>query len=214
MQCTACGAENREGRRFCASCGARLLVSCPSCRTPNEAGERFCGECGTPLVSSDSPGSTSTPGVRLGAGVPLPPLSAAGTPVEAAAGRRERKVATILFADFVGYTGLNEGHDPEVVQGVVSRAFDRLAREIARYEGLVEKFAGDAMLAVFGVPASHEDDAERAVRAALEMQAAMSELAAELRAEGKPELALRIGIETGEVLVDQARAAGERDRMV
>ncbi|MGZ8513252.1 MAG: ATP-binding protein, partial [Candidatus Limnocylindria bacterium] len=77
-----------------------------------------------------------------------------------------------------------------------------------------EKFAGDAMLAVFGVPATHEDDAERAVRAALEMQAAMGELATELRAEGRPELALRIGVETGEVLVDLGRALGERDRIV
>ncbi|HVQ23416.1 MAG TPA: AAA family ATPase, partial [Candidatus Saccharimonadia bacterium] len=81
-------------------------------------------------------------------------------------------------------------------------------------EGLVEKFAGDAMLAVFGVPAIHEDDAERAVRAALEMQAAMVELAGELRREGHPELSLRIGVETGEVLVDLGRASGERDRIV
>ena len=83
-----------------------------------------------------------------------------------------------------------------------------------RYEGLIEKFAGDAMLAVFGVPTVHEDDAERAVRAALEMQSAMITLGAELRAEGRPELSLRIGIETGEVLVDLGRAGTERDRMV
>jgi hypothetical protein len=96
----------------------------------------------------------------------------------------------------------------------VTRAFDRLSAEVDRYEGTVEKFAGDAMLAVFGVPATHEDDAERAVRAALEMQAAMGELATELRAEGRPELALRVGVETGEVLVDLGRAQGERDRIV
>ncbi len=120
----------------------------------------------------------------------------------------------MVFADLVGFTSLNESADPELVQALVTRAFDRLSTEVARYEGLVEKFAGDAMLAVFGVPAIHEDDAERAVRAALEMQAAMVELAGELRREGHPELSLRIGVETGEVLVDLGRASGERDRIV
>jgi len=120
----------------------------------------------------------------------------------------------MVFADLVGFTSLNESSDPELVQALVTRAFDRLSAEVARYEGTVEKFAGDAILAVFGVPAAHEDDAERAVRAALEMQSAMGELAAELRGEGRPELALRIGIETGEVLVDLGRASGERDRIV
>ena len=100
------------------------------------------------------------------------------------------------------------------MQALVTRAFDRLSAEVAPLRGPVEKFAGDAMLAVFGVPAIHEDDAERAVRAALEMQAAMGELAVELRAEGRPELSLRIGVETGEVLVDLGRATGERDRIV
>jgi class 3 adenylate cyclase/tetratricopeptide (TPR) repeat protein len=120
----------------------------------------------------------------------------------------------MVFADLVGFTSLNESSDPELVQALVTRAFDRLSAEVGRYEGAVEKFAGDAMLAVFGVPSAHEDDAERAVRAALEMQAAMGELAIELRAEGRPELALRIGVETGEVLVDLGRAQGERDRIV
>jgi class 3 adenylate cyclase len=114
----------------------------------------------------------------------------------------------------VGFTGLNEAHDPELVQALVASAFDRLSLEVARYEGLIEKFAGDAMLALFGVPQVHEDDAERAVRAGLEMQSAMSELAAEAKAVGRPGLSLRIGIETGEVLVDQTRATEERDRMV
>jgi class 3 adenylate cyclase len=123
-------------------------------------------------------------------------------------------VATILFADIVGFTGLAETHDPELVQALVGAAFDRLSAEVARYEGVVEKFAGDAMLALFGIPSAHEDDPERAVRAALEMQAAIAEQATELRARGRPELQLRIGIETGEVLVDLGRVTGERDRMV
>jgi class 3 adenylate cyclase len=128
--------------------------------------------------------------------------------------RKERKYATALFADLVGSTTLAEREDPEVVQSVVGRAFDRLAEEIGRYEGLLEKFMGDAVLAVFGVPRAHEDDAERAVRAALEMQAVLSELNRSFAAEGKPELSMRIGVEAGEVLVDQERASGPRDRML
>ena len=128
--------------------------------------------------------------------------------------RKERKFATALFADLVGSTALAEREDPEVVQSVVGRTFDRLSEEIARYEGLLEKFMGDAVLAVFGVPRSHEDDAERAVRAALEMQAVLSELNRGFAAEGKPTLAMRIGVEAGEVLVDVERAAGRHDRML
>jgi class 3 adenylate cyclase/tetratricopeptide (TPR) repeat protein len=134
------------------------------------------------------------------------------TPTQAA--RMERKFATALFADLVGSTALAEREDPEVVQSVVGRTFDRLSQEIERYEGLLEKFMGDAVLAVFGVPRSHEDDAERAVRAALEMQAILSELNRGFAAEGKPTLKMRIGVEAGEVLVDVERASGRRDRML
>jgi len=138
-----------------------------------------------------------------------------GTTLTAAhATRKERKFATALFADLVGSTALAEREDPEVVQSVIGRTFDRMAEEIGRHEGLLEKFMGDAVLAVFGVPRSHEDDAERAVRAALEMQAILSELNRGFEAEGKPTLGMRIGIESGEVLVDLERASGPRDRML
>jgi predicted ATPase/class 3 adenylate cyclase len=158
--------------------------NCPTCGTENPDAARFCFSCGTALEE----------------GAPTP--------------RKERKFATALFADLVGSTALAEREDPEVVQSVVSRAFDRLAREIERYGGLLEKFMGDALLAVFGVPTAHEDDPERAVRAALEMQAVLSELDRGFAAEGKPELAMRIGIEAGEVLVDLDRVSGTRDRML
>jgi class 3 adenylate cyclase len=128
--------------------------------------------------------------------------------------RVERKFATVLFADIVGSTSLAEREDAEVVQAVVGRAFDRLSEEIARHEGLLEKFMGDAVLAIFGVPRTHEDDPERAVRAAFEMQAVLSELNRSFADEGMPELQMRIGIESGEILVDQDRASGPRDRMI
>src|SRR5918992_4776743 len=112
----------------------------------------FCATCGAPTGRAPTLGDREE-------GVALP--------------ARERKVATLLFADLVGFTGMNEAHDPEVVESVVSRAFDRLSAEVVRYEGTLEKFAGDAMLAVFGVPTAHEDDGQRAVRAALELQQVM-----------------------------------------
>jgi class 3 adenylate cyclase/tetratricopeptide (TPR) repeat protein len=140
--------------------------------------------------------------------------SCGGALAPAQAARKERKFATALFADLVGSTALAEREDAEVVQSVVGRTFDRLAQEIAQYEGLLEKFMGDAVLAVFGVPRSHEDDAERAVRAALEMQGILSELNRGFAAEGKPTLQMRIGLEAGDVLVDLERASGRRDRML
>jgi class 3 adenylate cyclase len=139
---------------------------------------------------------------------------ACGTAIASEPRRKERKFATALFADLVGSTTLAEREDPEIVQAVVGRTFDRLAEEIQRHEGLLEKFMGDAVLAVFGVPRAHEDDPERAVRAALEMQAILSELNRSFAAEAKPQLAMRIGVEAGEVLVDQERASGPRDRML
>jgi class 3 adenylate cyclase/tetratricopeptide (TPR) repeat protein len=125
---------------------------------------------------------------------------------------RERKLATLLFADVAGYTSLNETRDPEFVSSLVSSTFQRLSVEVERYEGTIEKFAGDAMLAVFGVPTAHEDDPERAVRAAIEMQAMTQSFTS--ASPDRPALKLRIGVETGEVLVDRTRAAAERDLFV
>jgi class 3 adenylate cyclase len=141
--------------------------------------------------------------------------NACGSPMASAqSSRKERKFATALFADLVGSTSLNEREDPEVVQSVIGRTFDRFAQEIGRYEGLLEKFMGDGLLAVFGVPRAHEDDAERAVRAALAMQDILAELNRSFAAEGKPTLQMRIGLDAGEVLVDVDRALGPRDRML
>jgi class 3 adenylate cyclase/tetratricopeptide (TPR) repeat protein len=157
---------------------------CPSCGEDNPERARFCLACSAPLPSA------------------------------AAAVRKERKFAAALFADLVGSTAMAEREDPEVVQAVVNRAFDRLSEEVDRYGGLLEKFMGDAILAVFGVPTAHEDDPERAVRAAIEMQAVLGELNRGFASENRPKLQMRIGVEAGEVLVDLERAAGQRERMI
>lgn len=125
--------------------------------------------------------------------------------------RKERKFATALFADLVGSTALTEREDPEVVQAVIGRLFDRLAGVIERHGGFLEKYMGDAILAVFGVPVVHEDDPERAIRAALEMHGVLAEMN---RGTAQPPLEMRIGVEAGDVVVDLERVAGSRDRML
>ncbi len=188
MNCRSCGRVLETRTRYCPACGTPTDAVCETCGAALPRDARFCPACGASFRAAESAERTTE-------------------------GARERKVATILFADIVGSTALAEEHDPEIVSRLVSGVFERLAEEIRRYEGTIEKFAGDAMLAVFGVPAVHEDDAERAVRAALEMQAAVGQDAGDLVADGlRPRV--RIGIETGEVLVDLDRASGARDLFV
>src|SRR5437870_2927305 len=164
-RCSACGAENPENFRFCGSCGTGLGgVACPSCGFANPPGQRFCGNCGTRVEG----------GAASGAATP-----AAG----------ERKLATVLFADVVGFTSLAENTDPEAVARTVDAAFRRMAEVVESYGGTVDKYLGDALMAVFGVPQAHDDDAERAVAAALAMR------------EVGGDLAFSIGVNTGEVMV-------------
>jgi class 3 adenylate cyclase len=188
VNCRSCDRTLEASTSFCPACGTPVGSTCTSCGTALPAEARFCPACGAPTGVGAAPGPTAEPA-------------------------RERKMATMLFADLVGSTALSEAHDPEVVSRLVGGVFERLGAEIRRYEGTIEKFAGDAMLAVFGVPLSHEDDAERAVRAALEMQAALGRAADDVAA-GDLRPRLRIGIETGEVLVDLDRASGARDLFV
>ena len=150
MNCSTCGAENRPGRKFCMRCGQALSVICPKCGSTNEPEAGFCGDCGTGLMVPQ----ISTPSV--------PPASRA-LPVA------ERRLVSILFADLVGFTALSADRDPEETRELLSRYFDTARDVITRYGGTVEKFIGDAVMAVWGAPTAREDDAERAVRAALEL---------------------------------------------
>ena len=188
MTCKACGGTLEFGTRFCPACGSPVATPCTSCGAELPMDARFCPSCGATVKGGDSGAPTAEPA-------------------------RERKTVTMLFADLVGFTAMSERHDPEIVSALVGRIFERVAEEVRRYEGTVEKFAGDAMLAVFGVPAIHEDDPERAVRAALEMQAAVGRVADDM-GPGELRPRLRIGINTGEVLVDLDRASGARDLFV
>ena len=181
MVCLSCRTENRPGRRFCSHCGAPLSVVCASCGEPNDPDDRFCGRCGTPLTA-DAPlaASTSPPPDR--------------TPIPVA----ERRLVSVLFADLVGFTSLSEERDAEDVRDLLSKYFEDSRRLVTLYGGSVEKFIGDAVMAVWGAPVAQEDDAERAVRTALDLVASVDRLGADL---GVPDLRARAGVLTGEAAV-------------
>ena len=186
--CAACGQENKEGRKFCASCGSPLARPCPTCGAANDADDRFCGECGAPLGVNTGAAATDT------APTPLPSAPTAPRPAPVA----ERRLVSVLFADLVGFTTLSERRDAEEVRELLSRYFESARQVIGRYGGTVEKFIGDAVMAVWGTPVSREDDAERAVRAALELVQAVAALGGEI---GARDLRLRAGVVTGEAAV-------------
>jgi class 3 adenylate cyclase/tetratricopeptide (TPR) repeat protein len=174
MSCSACGTPLADGARFCHACGASVAVpECRSCGQPLLDGARFCSACGSSQAEPDP-----TP-------AHLPPAAA-------------RRVTSVLFGDLVGFTSLSETRDQEDVRELLSRYFEECSLIIGRYGGTVEKYIGDAVMAVWGVPTAHEDDAERAVRAGLELVNKVAAFGEEL---GVPDLAMRVGIVTGEVAV-------------
>jgi class 3 adenylate cyclase len=177
--CSHCGAENRADAKFCGECGAGLAALCPVCSTPNEPGRKFCYECGASLGG-------------------LPGSAAAVPALQRETPAAERRLVSVLFADLVGFTSASEGRDAEETRELLTRYFDTCRTVIERYGGIVEKFIGDAVMAVWGTPTATEDDAERAVRAALDLVAAVSALGQEI---GEEELRARAGVLTGEAAV-------------
>jgi class 3 adenylate cyclase/tetratricopeptide (TPR) repeat protein len=161
------------------ACGTRLEAMCPQCGAKAVPGARFCIACGAAIAP------------------PREPVPAAA---EAPDLPEERRRVTILFADLVGYTAMAERMDPENVRELSNRVLRRLAEEVAGHGGVIDKYIGDNVMALFGAPVAHEDDPERAVRAGLAMQTAMKQLDAELGESYGVRLQLRVGVNTGEVL--------------
>ncbi|MBA2314210.1 MAG: AAA family ATPase, partial [Chloroflexi bacterium] len=181
MNCPSCGTANDPDARFCKECGAGLAVSCAACGAALPPGGKFCSACGTPVasVTRAAPGPT----------VPEPASASASA---------ERRVVSVLFADLVGFTTLAETRDAEETRELLTAYFETARRLVERYGGTVEKFIGDAVMAVWGTPIAHEDDAERAVRSGLELVEAI----AALGTESGIELAARAGVLTGEAAVN------------
>jgi class 3 adenylate cyclase/tetratricopeptide (TPR) repeat protein len=188
--CSNCATENKPGRKFCVRCATPLAAACPSCGASYDPGDAFCGECATPLANA----GTSAPGpARL------------ATPALAGA-VAERRLVSVLFADLVGFTPFAEERDAEDVRDTLTRYFEIATEVIARYGGTIEKFIGDAVMAVWGAPTAREDDAERAVRAGLDLVDAVRALG--------PTIQARAGVLTGEAAVtlgatNQGMVAGD-----
>ena len=138
--CSNCGVENPAGQRFCGNCGSALSAVCSTCGNANPQGQKFCGSCGAALEAG------------------------AAAPVVIATPLAERRLVSVLFADLVGFTTASEGRDAEETRELLSRYFELARTLIGRYGGTVEKFIGDAVMAVWGTPTTTESDAERAVR--------------------------------------------------
>ncbi len=189
MVCQSCGAGNRAGAKFCKGCGTPLAAVCPGCGAPVQPDQGFCDECGTALTALSAP--------RLG----TDSESGRGSPTVGA----ELRFVSVLFVDLVGFTALSEGREAEDVRELLSRYFDIARTIVERYGGTIEKFIGDAVMAVWGAPTAREDDAERAVRAALEIVDAVSIFGAEV---GAPLLQARAGVATGQAAAVDNPAEG------
>src|SRR4051794_18382371 len=152
MVCSSCGATNAASRRFCLECGTPLATSCPACGGPNEPNARFCGSCGEAMSPGAGPGAPTTSSGAAAAALARAPVA-------------ERRIVSVLFADLVGFTTFAEGRDAEEVRETLSRYFELASDVIGRYGGTVEKFIGDAVMAVWGAPPPPQGDAQRAGRA-------------------------------------------------
>jgi adenylate cyclase len=220
--CESCGGENLEGMRFCGHCGAEAVTTwtCSSCGGENPAGMKFCGHCGTPAAATPTPSPKKEPAAAPSARAE-PEQDVAETLRSFVAGQvaerlveaggyipEERRLITALFADVSGFTSLADRLDPEQLLEVIDPVIAGLSSIVGRYEGYVEKFAGDALLALFGAPVTHEDDAARALLVALEMHAELERLCRELPYEA--ELTLHVGVNSGHGI---ARILGSEARM-
>jgi class 3 adenylate cyclase/tetratricopeptide (TPR) repeat protein len=207
MKCPSCGHENPPAQKFCGECGARAELICTSCQARNPPGQKFCGECGAPLAAGRPPAAAPVePAVPRGDRFASPD---AYTPKHLAdkiltsrgALEGERKIVTVMFADVSGFTSMSERLDPEDVHAIMDRAFDVILSAVHRYEGTINQFLGDGVMALFGAPIAHEDHAPRALNAALDIQKSLGPLAEEVRRLHAVEFRMRMGINTGLVVV-------------
>jgi class 3 adenylate cyclase len=218
VDCASCGFENLAGAHFCGECGASLatVASCPGCGAENPGAHKFCSACGGSLNAppTASGGGAETPSVNgssLAAAAPGERYPRAHTPEHLAEKIRdaradldgERKQVTVLFADVMGSMDLAERTDPELWRSIMDRFFTILCDGVHRFEGTVDKFTGDGIMALFGAPLAHEDHAQRACWAALTLQRELAAYATEVRRSDGLSFSVRMGINSGEVVVGQ-----------
>jgi class 3 adenylate cyclase/tetratricopeptide (TPR) repeat protein len=207
MICASCHHDNPERAKFCLECGQRLAAACPQCGTELPPAAKFCLECGHRLGAVEA-APVAAPAVAL-PGEDFHARLASYTPKHLAekiltsrsAIEGERRQVTVLFTDVAGFTPLAEKLDPEDVHRIMNRCFEMITAEVHRFEGTINQYTGDGVMALFGAPIAHEDGPRRAAHAALGIQRALGDYGRELKAQGGPELKMRIGINAGPVVV-------------
>ena len=198
MQCPKCGFDNPEGMKFCGECGAKMELICPNCQFSNPAQFKFCGECGHNLRIP----TKDVPAINLTQPQSYTPKHLADKILtNRSAIEGERKQVSVLFADVAGFTTISERLEPEEVHGIMDGCFKILMDEIHKYEGTINQFTGDGVMALFGAPVAHEDHAQRACRAALAIQRALEDHRYKIENEFGVDFQMRIGINSGPVVV-------------
>jgi len=195
VNCPACGFENREDSVFCEQCGAKLERACGSCGTANSPAARFCRKCGHPLTEPQPPATPARSPLSY-----TPRHLAEKILQSKSALEGERKQVTVLFADVKGSMDLAEQVDPEEWHRILDRFFRILADGIHRFEGTVNQYTGDGIMAIFGAPIAHEDHGRRACYAALGLRDELRRYSDELRRRGL-NFSVRIGVNSGVVVV-------------
>ncbi|MGH7933444.1 MAG: adenylate/guanylate cyclase domain-containing protein [Candidatus Binataceae bacterium] len=195
--CSSCGTENPDGMKFCGNCAAPLGNRCSNCGFENPTPFKFCGQCGTPLRTS-APATPPSPAIdtSLKPDVRIAPERAVSEALDG-----ERKTVTALFADIKGSMDLMEELDPEEARAIVDPALRLMIDSVHHYDGYIVQSTGDGIFALFGAPIAREDHTHRGLYAALKMQHEMRRYSSRLRAAGNPPIEIRVGLNTGEVVV-------------
>jgi len=184
MKCPKCQFDNREGVKFCEECGAKMELKCPKCGAEIPLERKFCGKCGQKLEAKEV-------------------IEKVEPSIEG-----ERKQVTVLFSDLSGYTAMSERVDPEEVKEIMSQVFAEITSIVNRYDGSIQKFMGDAVVAFFGVPKAHEDDPVRAIRAAREIHSFVEGMSPRVEQRVGGSLSMHTGINTGLVVTGQVDQDG------
>lgn len=198
MQCPKCQFENPTGVNFCGECGAKLERICPGCNSPNPLNFKFCSECGHNLIPAKKISEKKSEAEKPASRAPTKKSFSDIAPLEG-----ERKHITVLFSDLTGYTTMSEKLDPEDLKGITSRIFREISKIVGKYDGFIEKYAGDAVMALFGAPKAHEDDPIRAIKAAREIHEIVDAISPEVETMIGQPVSMHTGINTGLVVTGE-----------
>jgi class 3 adenylate cyclase/tetratricopeptide (TPR) repeat protein len=200
MKCFVCQSNNREGVKFCEACGTEIALACPRCHSRIPVGKQFCGDCGQKLVGD----AVAQPDPEIDYNRPdsyTPKFMAEKILTTRGSIEGERKLVTVFFCDVTGFTSLSEKLDPEAVHQIMDGCFKILMQEIHKYEGTINQFTGDGVMALFGAPLAHEDHAQRACHAALAIQEKLAAYSRKVKTEFGLNFKMRIGLNSGPVVV-------------